>query len=219
MVMKIRHCFFIGHKTCSAEFLGLGTPHTPMRSRLTTGLAAPDASTSIHSIKYTVWKCRKYFAGAWEANNATVGPIVRLGPSHVDVCDLGAVNTIFNFRDTFSKSEWYQRFNLAKTESMFSMLHSQDHKQRRKLLAGPLSESSLQNHAQTISDLSKLAIERMRSEMRSRGAADLCIWWLYMATDIVGELAFGESFKMLESGTVRFARRDLAWIEPFFRPG
>lgn len=213
--MKIRHCIFIRHKTCSAEFLGLGTDavstyHWVSGSRC-------QYIDSLHKI-YGM-EMQKYFAGAWEANDATVGPIVRLGPSHVDVCDLGAVNTVFNFRDTFSKSEWYQRFNLAKTESMLSMLHSQDHKQRRKLLAGPLSESSLQNHAQTISELSKLAIERMRSEMRSRGAADLCIWWLYMATDIVGELAFGESFKMLESGTVRFARRGPAWIEPFLRPG
>jgi hypothetical protein len=32
--------------------------------------------------------------------------------------------------------------------------------------------------------------------------ADVFKWWLFMATDIIGELSFGESFRMLEAGKV-----------------
>lgn len=47
-----------------------------------------------------------------------------------------------------------------------------------------------------------LAISRIAEEMERRGAADVFKWWLFMATDIIGELSFGDSFRMLESGKV-----------------
>lgn len=46
-------------------------------------------------------------------------------------------------------------------------------------------------------------MERMGEEMKSRGAADIFKWFLFMATDVIGELTFGESFRMLELGEVR----------------
>jgi cytochrome P450 len=47
-----------------------------------------------------------------------------------------------------------------------------------------------------------LAIEKIRSEASSRrGVADIYKWFFFMATDIIGELSFGDSFRMLEIGT------------------
>lgn len=42
----------------------------------------------------------------------------------------------------------------------------------------------------------------MAEEIQDRGATDVFKWWLFMATDIIGELSFGESFRMLEAGKV-----------------
>ena len=47
-----------------------------------------------------------------------------------------------------------------------------------------------------------MAICRMVEEIQTRGATDIFKWWLFMATDIIGELSFGESFRMLEAGKV-----------------
>lgn len=47
-----------------------------------------------------------------------------------------------------------------------------------------------------------MAISRMAEETQSRGVIDVFKWWLFMATDIIGELSFGESFRMLEAGEV-----------------
>lgn len=38
--------------------------------------------------------------------------------------------------------------------------------------------------------------------MKIRGAVDVYKWWMFMATDVIGELSFGESFRMLEYGKV-----------------
>jgi hypothetical protein len=36
----------------------------------------------------------------------------------------------------------------------------------------------------------------------SRGVADMFKWWLFMATDIIGDLTFGSFFDMLVQGKV-----------------
>lgn len=56
-----------------------------------------------------------------------------------------------------------------------------------------------------------LAVDRMKEEMKSRGATDVFKWFLFMATDVIGELTFGESFRMLELGEV--------WLAPYSFPG
>ncbi len=43
--------------------------------------------------------------------------------------------------------------------------------------------------------------------MKSRGVADVFKWWTFMATDVIGELSFGESFRMLEHGKVSLLSR------------
>ena len=39
-------------------------------------------------------------------------------------------------------------------------------------------------------------------DLTAHGATDVFKWWLFMATDIIGELTFGDSFRMLEIGKV-----------------
>lgn len=47
----------------------------------------------------------------------------------------------------------------------------------------------------------RLAVSRIRDEA-ARGGADLLHWWTLMATDIIAQLSFGESFHSLEVGKV-----------------
>ena len=54
----------------------------------------------------------------------------------------------------------------------------------------------------TVDDKVRLCMTRMEEEMRSRGVADVYKWWTFLATDVIGELSFGESFRMLELGKV-----------------
>jgi len=69
-------------------------------------------------------------------------------------------------------------------------------------LAGPLSESSLKSVEPFLRQTAQLAMRRIGEEMATRGAADLFKWSLFFATDVIGELTFGESFRMLDIGKV-----------------
>lgn len=76
------------------------------------------------------------------------------------------------------------------------------HRRFRRLLSSPLSESGLKAFLPQIDSKVNLVIQRMEEEYKTRGATDIYKWWLFMATDVIGELSFGESFRMLENGKV-----------------
>lgn len=132
------------------------------------------------------------------------GPIVRTGPSRVDICDISAVKEIHKTNSRFLKSDWYRKLVPNDIENMFTTRDRQFHSARRRLLASPISDSSLTKMEPIILSRVQVAIDRMTEEMRKRGAADVFKWWLFMATDVIGELSFGESFRMLEAGEVMF---------------
>ncbi|KAI1809246.1 cytochrome P450 [Poronia punctata] len=49
----------------------------------------------------------------------------------------------------------------------------------------------------------------MKEEHETRGAADVYKWWLFLTTDVIGELSFGASFRMLENGKINQYAVDL----------
>lgn len=134
------------------------------------------------------------------------GPIVRVSPNEVDICDVEAVKEIHKTGGRFLKSAFYQALTPPGIENVFSTRDPAFHTAHRRLLAAPISDSSLTVFETIITGKVSLAVTRMAEEMASRGTMDVFKWWLFMATDVIGELSFGESFGMLESGKVRTAR-------------
>lgn len=130
------------------------------------------------------------------------GPVVRIGPNEVDITDIEAVKVIYNHKETFVKSNFYRRLVVRGQESIFSTVDTTYHRRHRRLLAGPMSESSLKTMITAVDDRVRLAVRRMGQETKTRGATDVFKWWLFMATDVIGQLTFGESFQMLDKGEV-----------------
>ncbi|PSR97613.1 cytochrome protein [Coniella lustricola] len=129
------------------------------------------------------------------------GPVVRLSPREVDVTDLPSVKEIHAVKATYTKSpHFYHALRAPGTENVFSTTDVFFHRRHRKLLQGPFSESSLKTLQPIIEARVNMAIDRMAEEMKTRQVADVFKWWLFMATDVIGELTFGESFRMLELG-------------------
>ena len=65
-----------------------------------------------------------------------------------------------------------------------------------------MSDSSLKKMEPSIDARVRLTIRRIQEEMETRGAVDVYKWWMFMSTDVIGELCFGDSFRMLEHGKV-----------------
>ncbi|POR38265.1 Uncharacterized protein TPAR_01529 [Tolypocladium paradoxum] len=128
------------------------------------------------------------------------GPVVRISPNEVDITDIDAVKTIYATKETFRKSQFYRRLAVPGRQALFNTVDIAFHRRHRRLLAGPMSESSLKSMIPKVEARVVLAISRIGEEIKIRGLADVFKWWLFMATDVIGELTFGDSFRMLELG-------------------
>ncbi|KAI1456501.1 putative cytochrome P450 [Annulohypoxylon moriforme] len=139
------------------------------------------------------------------------GPIVRISPIEVSIQDPKAVQQIYSVKNEFPKSSWYQDL-LPGLPNVFSTVDIDYHRRHRRLLASEISESGLVAHRPAVDSKVRMAVERMAEEMEERGATDVYRWALYMATDVIGELSFGSSFRMLETKEETQYIRDLKLI-------
>ncbi|CAJ2512514.1 Uu.00g055290.m01.CDS01 [Anthostomella pinea] len=142
------------------------------------------------------------------------GPIVRVSPREVYVADPAAAQQIHRIKKKFLKDPWYANF-VSGQDSVFSARDVDVHRRHRKLLSAPLSEPGLKAFLPQVEAKVRLAIQRMGEEAETRGAADILKWWMFMATDVIGELSFGESFRMLEHGKMNQYGADLQAIGSF----
>ncbi|KAF7679745.1 hypothetical protein GT037_001396 [Alternaria burnsii] len=124
------------------------------------------------------------------------GPVVRVSPIEVAINDPAGVRTIQKTSGGFDKGPWYQNTG----PGLLGMRDRGIHSRRRRLLAHSLSNSSLVVCEILIRKKIDLAMASIGHEAKIKGAADIYKWFSLMATDIIGDLTFGSSFCMLETG-------------------
>ncbi|KAJ4345353.1 uncharacterized protein N0V89_011483 [Didymosphaeria variabile] len=86
--------------------------------------------------------------------------------------------------------------------NIFSTRDLDFHARHRRLLSGPISEANLKSFEHIVQARGDLAVEKIGLAMKRYGAADVMKWWMFFSTDVIGELTFGDSFRMLEQGKV-----------------
>ncbi|OCK73321.1 putative cytochrome P450 [Lepidopterella palustris CBS 459.81] len=128
------------------------------------------------------------------------GPIVRISRDEVAVSDLQTTKKIHQIGARFRKTEWYSKLNTSQEHNIFTLVDPKAHQARRRLLSHPLSEKSLKELEPVVVENVKLAIRQIRKQIYMDGYVDLLRWFFFLATDIIGQLSFGESFRMLEYG-------------------
>ncbi|KAJ5774870.1 hypothetical protein N7457_009766 [Penicillium paradoxum] len=128
------------------------------------------------------------------------GPIVRVSTDRIDICDIRAAKEIYKTNSRFIKTKFYRKLAAGSAHNLFSTSDKHLHAVRRRLLASPISDSSLTRLEPLIADRVQLAVHKITEELMDRGVVDVFKWWLFMATDIIGDLTFGDSFRMLETG-------------------
>jgi cytochrome P450 len=86
--------------------------------------------------------------------------------------------------------------------TIFSARDVDFHARHRRLLSSAMSETSLKSAEAVVRRSAELAIQKIGLEMKQYGAANVLKWFMFFSTDVIGELTFGDSFRMLEIGKV-----------------
>ncbi|KAF2875576.1 cytochrome protein [Massariosphaeria phaeospora] len=144
------------------------------------------------------------------------GKVVRVSPDEVDFSSLTASKRIHSYNRPFLKSIMYTKFGDADgVPHLFNAVDPEYHARHRRLLSGPMSEANLKGVEYIVQERLDLAIERIGDEMKREGCADVMKWWLFFSTDVIGELTFGDSFRMLEQGKKNQYVDDLEMVAKF----
>ena len=134
------------------------------------------------------------------------GKFVRIQPDHVSVADPDAIPTIYGHGNGFLKAEYYDAF-VSIQRGLFNTRDRAQHSRKRKIVSHTFSARSIGQFEQYIhANLEDLVKQWNRiADTASKGGKewadiDSLHWFNYLAFDIIGDLAFGSAFGMINAG-------------------
>ncbi|KAL1626915.1 hypothetical protein SLS54_002453 [Diplodia seriata] len=152
---------------------------------------------------WLLWQVRKgcrYLAV--HAAHKKLGKFVRIQPHHVSIADVDAIPLIYGHGNGFLKSEYYDAF-VSIQRGLFNTRDRAEHSRKRKTVAHTFSAKSIGQFEQYMHGNLELLVkqwDRLTNEAGGYAHMDALNWFNYLAFDIIGDLAFGAPFGMLEKG-------------------
>ncbi|KAF2001405.1 cytochrome P450 [Amniculicola lignicola CBS 123094] len=136
------------------------------------------------------------------------GSIVRIAPDELSFADPAAWDMYSNRGDSlaFPKSPVWHAPQPNRPISVLNVLDARLHAKMRKKMDGAFTEKAVGNQEGIVQGYVDLLIERLTGKAKSAGGEKVVInmipWITFTAIDIIGDLAFGESFGCLERGVM-----------------
>jgi len=137
------------------------------------------------------------------------GSVVRIAPNQLSFCSSTSWKDIHGHkpgRKAFLKGSWYEAF----PEDPYHIVSVSDpghHAAMRKSLSHGFSSSALSSQEDRVHHFIELLLNQI--ELRfTEAPGNMSEWFNYLTFDVIGELAFGESFGCVESGEYLFLSID-----------
>ncbi|KAJ5983857.1 hypothetical protein N7481_005956 [Penicillium waksmanii] len=150
---------------------------------------------------------RKYAAVDWA--HRQYGKVVRIGFNHVSIADETALKIVYGHGNGFLKDHYYEAF-VARTPGMFNVRDRGEHTRKRKIISHAFSPKSVAafephmaaNLQRWVKQLDQIAFSGVGKgkNIDSYSKYNAMPWFSYLAFDIIGDLAFGSPFGMVEKG-------------------
>ncbi|KAE8137863.1 cytochrome P450 [Aspergillus pseudotamarii] len=130
------------------------------------------------------------------------GDFVRVGPSDLSIIHPRAVNTIYGFKSTCTKSAWYD--GSAPLRSLHAHRNRADHDKHRRTWNPGFTDRALHGYEKRIQVYRQKLINQIKSMEGGKpiNVSTLFTWYGY---DVMGDLAFGQSFDMLDNSASHWA--------------
>lgn len=139
------------------------------------------------------------------------GDFVRIGSNDLSIRHPQAVNAIYGLGSKCKKAEWYDL-----TQPMISMQttrHEAVHDKRRRIWSNAFSDKALRGYQKKIQTYQDKLISQIASNDGQK--VNITKYFNLYSFDVMGDLAFGASFQMLESNEEHWAIKLLnEGIEP-----
>ncbi|ORY18628.1 cytochrome P450 monooxygenase [Clohesyomyces aquaticus] len=160
-----------------------------------TRISAVLESKALQEQRRTQW-----VGSLFEQNPGAVA--VRTGPNSVSFNHPDAIKAIYGYGkagEGFGKSSWYDAFSTT-GESLFSTRSKKRHAMKRRMVAHSFSAQSLLSFEPFIDATLEKFMKKMDEFARTREAFDIYFWFELFTMDLMGELALGNNFGVLDAG-------------------
>ncbi|KAI9828870.1 MAG: hypothetical protein M1819_006485 [Sarea resinae] len=134
------------------------------------------------------------------AQHKKYGDYIRVGPNEISVADASALPVIHGALSKFNKGPWYWKNSNEAEPGLFSLLDYNKHKQRRKAWDAAFQPKALKTYEPRMLQALDALCNKLDGFAEKGELVNLGDWIEYFAFDIMGDLGFGTSFHMLESG-------------------
>ncbi|GCB17330.1 tryprostatin B 6-hydroxylase [Aspergillus awamori] len=130
------------------------------------------------------------------------GPFVRIGPSDLSITHPDAVNIIYGIKSACTKAPFYDLG--APVQSLHAHRDKEAHDQRRRVWSLGFSDKSLRAYEKRIQVYRQKLIDLLTSagDDEAINISNYLTWYSY---DVMGDLAFGRTFGMLDASANHWA--------------
>ncbi|OQE14117.1 hypothetical protein PENSTE_c038G09347 [Penicillium steckii] len=124
------------------------------------------------------------------------GSIIRIAPNEVSISDPASIKEIYSVTSGFTKTDFYipWRPTFSRFPDHFSSMDEKLHSQRRKIVNGLYSMSSIVKSEPVIDTCTELFMTRMGEYAEQGQIVDLATWVQWYAFDVIGALYFTSMF-------------------------
>lgn len=136
-----------------------------------------------------------------QALHQKYGRIVRIGSNELSIIDPNAMETANGLHSKVTKSPWYD--GDAPLTSMHTSRSKALHDKRRKVWAPAFSDKALRDYEEKVNTFNDKLIQRF-VEFQG-GPVNVTKWFNLYSFDVMGHLAFGKDYSMLDSGEKHWA--------------
>lgn len=134
------------------------------------------------------------------------GPVVRTAPNELSFSSAQSWRDIYGFRQghkTFIKSPFYDGGSFAdQAHSIVSVRDPVEHGKMRKYLSHAFSDRSLKEQEVLVSEVVDQFIDVLGTKGTDPNGVDIVALYNLTTFDIIGSLAFGETFEGVKTGTL-----------------
>ena len=129
------------------------------------------------------------------------GKYVRVGPNDLSITDADVHEATFGHNTKFRKAIWYD--NAKPFDSMHTTRDKALHDRRRRIWAPAFSDKALRDYEPKVKFFNDKLVERIKEH--GTGPLNASKWFNLYAFDVMGRLAFGKDYGMLDSGERHWA--------------
>lgn len=142
---------------------------------------------------------------AWvDSAHRKYGKVVRVGFNHVSIATPEGLRTVYAHGNGFLKDHFYDAF-VSGVPGVFNVRHRGEHTRKRKIVAHAFSPGAVQDfEPHMAANLKRWVgqLDRMAAFPTEDGFSrvNMMPWCTFLAFDIIGDLAFGAPFGMVDRG-------------------